>query len=77
LLPRRRGGPADSYQLAEGVSRTSMIHKRSRDMIRAVIRLHTGILVLAAFALLITPASILTAFGVADPTFPMFALARV
>jgi hypothetical protein len=46
-------------------------------MIRAVIRLHTGILVLAAFALLMMPASILTAFGVADPTFPMFALTRV
>lgn len=46
-------------------------------MVRTVVRLHTVILFVASLALLIAPGSIMTAFGVADPTFPVLALARM
>jgi MFS family permease len=46
-------------------------------MVRTTVRLHTGILVVAGLALLVAPGSILAAFGVGDPTFPVLALSRV
>jgi len=46
-------------------------------MVRSIVRLHTGILVVAGLALLIAPGSILAALGVRDPSFPVLALTRV
>jgi hypothetical protein len=46
-------------------------------MVRTVVRLHTGILVVAGFALLIAPEPILSVFGVYAPAFPVLALTRV
>lgn len=46
-------------------------------MVRTVVRLHTAILGFAALALLIAPGSILAAFGVEAPSFPVLALTRV
>lgn len=46
-------------------------------MVRTVVRLHTGILVVAGLALLMRPLAILAAFGVTDSSFPVLALTRV
>lgn len=46
-------------------------------MVRSIVRIHTAILVVAGLALLVMPGSILSAFGVQDPSFPVLALTRV
>jgi hypothetical protein len=46
-------------------------------MLRSLIRLHTWILATASAALLVAPVGVLAAFGVAGPSFEMFALTRV